>query len=165
MAPGSKSHNWIECTRGEAAFVQAASVGQESIERIRQRCQFREIDFENRRQNQKQEQHISFGPRWRCLKRVLLGNGEALSVVELPSEFAADLTSYRLHPAILDMASGSAMFLIPGYDKIDYLYVPVAYGSLSIRGALPARCYAHIRAKGEMDSHSSIASFDITVLG
>jgi acyl transferase domain-containing protein/thioesterase domain-containing protein len=159
-----KSDDTIECARGEAAFARTASVGRENVERIRQRCKGREIVFEDGRQNQKQERYISFGPRWRCLKRVSVGNREALSVVQLPGEFAADLASYRLHPAILDMATGSAMFLIPGYDQIDYLYIPVAYGSLSIRGVLPARCYAHIRAKGEIDSHSSIASFDISVL-
>ena len=156
--------DWVECASGEATFVNRASARPRSIAKIQRRCSMRELDFGGDQQNRKQENYISFGPRWRSLKRVFLGRREALSVVELPNRFISDLAAYALHPAVLDMATGSAMFLIPGYEDLDYLYVPVAYGSVLIQGSLPAKCYGHIRAKDDASFNGSIATFDISIL-
>ena len=161
---GAVSSDWIVCARGDVAFVDAVAARPESIEAIRERCNVRELTFDADRQNPKQERYINFGPRWRNLKKIFLGRGEALSVVELASQFTSDLETYHVHPALLDMATGSAMFLIPGYDRLEYLYVPVSYGSITIRGPLPARCYAYIRAKEGLNSDSAVATFDISIL-
>ena len=159
--------DWVECASGEALFVKraaGASARPRSIAEIRRRCSMRELDFGGEQQNRKQGRHILFGPRWRSLKRLFLGRREALSVVELPHRFISDLAAYALHPAILDMATGSAMFLISGYEDLNYLYVPVAYGSVLIQGSLPAKCYGHIRAKDDAGANGSIATFDISIL-
>ena len=80
------------------------------------------------------------------------------------NRFISDLATYTLHSLLLDMATGSAMFLIPGYEDLYYLYVPVAYGSILVQGSLPAKCYGHIRAKEDVSSDGSIATFDISIL-
>jgi acyl transferase domain-containing protein/thioesterase domain-containing protein len=155
---------WITCARGNLVSTEVSSMGFTDLAAIRKRCNVDELVFRADSQNAKQEKYISFGLRWRSLKKVLLGRREALSEVELPNEFANDLAIYRLHPAILDVATGSAMFLIPGYDQTEYLYVPVGYGEITIRGSLPAKCYAHIRARGNFSSTDVVATFDISIL-
>ena len=87
-----------------------------------------------------------------------------LSLLELPSEFASEVDTYRLHPSLLDMATGSAMFLINGNESVKYLYVPVFYGSVAIFGELPATCYAHARTKSGVSIESPLATFDISIL-
>jgi acyl transferase domain-containing protein/thioesterase domain-containing protein len=161
---GSESGDWITCARGDVAFTESPLTGPKNLTGIRRRCKIHELRFTSNRQNAKQERYIFFGPRWLCLKRLFLGNREALCVVELPSRFKSDLSAYHLHPAILDVATGAAMFLIPGYDRLDSLYVPITYGTMTVLGALPAQCYAHIRATGDLTSESAIATFDISVL-
>ena len=74
------------------------------------------------------------------------------------------MDTYRLHPALLDMATGSAMFLIKGNEATGYLYVPISYGSISISGQLPASCYAYVRSKTGASIESPIATFDISIL-
>ncbi len=85
-------------------------------------------------------------------------------MLELPSEFVAEADIYRLHPALLDMATGSAMFLIKGNDVARHLYVPISYGSVAISGALPAICYAYVRSKVGASIESPIATFDVSIL-
>jgi thioesterase domain-containing protein/aryl carrier-like protein len=87
-----------------------------------------------------------------------------LSLLELPAEFATEMDTYRLHPALLDMATGSAMFLIKGNEAAGYLYVPISYGSISISGPLPASCYAYVRGKAGTSIDNPIATFDISIL-
>jgi acyl transferase domain-containing protein/thioesterase domain-containing protein/acyl carrier protein len=161
---GSESDRWIVCARGDLTLVEKSSAFRVNLRTIRRRCKVRTLVFSADRQNAKQERYISFGPRWRCLRRIFLGRGEALSEVELPNSFTSDLATYSLHPAILDVATGSAMFLIPGYDQLEYLYVPVAYGAVSIRRPLPRKCYAHIRVTGDSSSDNNIRTFDISIL-
>ena len=159
-----ESDGWTVCARGDLALAESSFRKPQNLADIRQRCQVRELVFTMDRQNVTQEKYISFGPRWRCLKKVHLGRREALSEIELSNEFISDLVTYRSHPAIMDVATGSAMFLIPGYDRHEYLYIPVAYGSIAIFESLPAKCYAHIKAKGELSSDKATATFDISLL-
>ena len=51
---------------------------------------------------------MEFGPRWANVQRVHDGQGEAVIALELPPDFHSDLAPIRLHPAMLDMATGGA---------------------------------------------------------
>ena len=59
-----------------------------------------------------QPYRMDFGPRWSNVKRIDLGQGEALLSLELPEAFASDLDTYRLHPALMDMATGAAQAIV-----------------------------------------------------
>jgi acyl transferase domain-containing protein/thioesterase domain-containing protein/acyl carrier protein len=156
--------DWIECAQGKVSVEDPAPPPTFDLEQIRKRCNQGELKFDFVNQNQTQGRYIDFGPRWRNLKQIYLGRGEALSGVELAPEFASDIVNYRVHPAILDMATGAAMFLIGGYSQIEFLYVPVSYGNITLRGPLPAKCYAHLRIKRGATADSRVATFDITIL-
>ncbi|MCB1348911.1 MAG: SDR family NAD(P)-dependent oxidoreductase, partial [Maritimibacter sp.] len=75
-----------------------------------------------------QEAHLQFGPRWRVLQSTALGKGEGLAELALPPVAHGDPDAgYRLHPGLLDLATGWAMGLIEGYEPGKYLWVPVSY--------------------------------------
>ncbi len=129
------------------------------------RCQQRELDLEPERTNKKQSKFIDFGPRFRCLKRIYFGEDEAVSFAELDERFSADFDEFHTHPALLDTAAtGSAMFIIRGYEQTQNLYIPSSYKKITLFAPLPRRFYCHIRSKPENTIQREVASFDITVV-
>lgn len=95
-----------------------------------------------------QEEHLNFGPRWRVLHRMALGQGEGIASLTLPlSAQAADLSQgWLMHPALLDLATGWAMGLILGYHPDHPLGSgllrphPGMAGLARPRGQLGAQC-------------------------
>jgi acyl transferase domain-containing protein/thioesterase domain-containing protein/acyl carrier protein len=103
-----------------------------------------------------QEAHLAFGPRWRTLREAALGEGEGLARLTLPPQGAEGMA---LHPGLMDLATGWAMALIPGYAGAD-LWVPLSYAELRVHAPLPATVWSHARlaaAQGEA------ARFDVTL--
>jgi len=88
---------------------------------------------------------MGFGPRSRCLRRVHLGETEALAELELPGEFASDLEHIRLHPSLLDLAAG-----FHGMNLAEEFRIPLSYGRLTLLAPLPRRIFSHHRFH-EMD--------------
>ncbi len=104
---------------------------------------------------------MAFGPRWANMKQVALGHDEALVELRLPEAFEADLSSFGLHPAVLDMATGGVQRLIPGVDLDKEFYVPLSYDSVRVFGAMPARVFSHVRCLP--GSGDGLAYFDVTL--
>ena len=109
-----------------------------------------------------QEAHLRFGPRWRVLREVRIADGKAAARVALPGEYAEEANRYRLHPAALDLATGFAMELIPGYDS-SRLWVPLAYRSVRVFGRLPAEYRSCVTGCERVDSAGDIYSVDLTL--
>ncbi len=107
--------------------------------------------------------HMDFGPRWRNKRSIRYGNGEALAVLELPSEFAKDSVAYRLHPALMDMATACGWALVPGFDPANDFYVPLSYTRLRMFAPLPARIYSHVRLVPSEFDPKEIVVFDVTI--
>ncbi|MHB8383560.1 MAG: type I polyketide synthase [Candidatus Binataceae bacterium] len=158
------SRHWIECAGGEVTVAKLPQLSHYDIDSLRRRCDSGRLGLDRSTRNEAQERHIAFGPRWRNLQSVWLGHNEALSLVQLPAEFGDEVHTYRLHPALLDMATGSAMFLIDGNEAAGHLYVPISYGAILISGPLPTTCYAYIRAKAGASIENPIATFDVTIM-
>jgi acyl carrier protein len=110
-----------------------------------------------------QEQHLRFGPRWRVLREVRYGKNEALARLRLGEAFAEDLEAFRLHPALLDIATGYAMKLIAGYDAAS-LWVPVSYRKVRYHAPLTGQIFSWVRGHGENSVARDIAAFDVTLL-
>jgi len=102
---------------------------------------------------------MDFGPRWGNIEGVHYGHEEALMQLRLPEEFASDLGSYRIHPALLDMATGGAQRLIPGFDPERDFYVPFAYESVVLYADMSAESYSHVRFRSNV---AGAALFDVT---
>ena len=124
---------------------------------IVERCRVRIEEFE-----QYANPQLLWGRRWNVLRSVGYGDGEALARLAIPDEFADDLAEHRLHPAILDLATGGALELIPGFRTGDDFFVPFSYGRLRLHGSLTADMCSHIRIRPPQDSETAV--FDITLV-
>ncbi|HEY9064559.1 MAG TPA: SDR family NAD(P)-dependent oxidoreductase [Burkholderiaceae bacterium] len=102
------------------------------------------------------QRFMDFGPRWANLEAIHYGRDEALVSLHLPAAFHADLDVHALHPALLDMATGAAQGLIPGFDRTRDFFVPFSYGRVLMRGPLPARLYSHVRYVAGSDRHTAV---------
>lgn len=113
----------------------------------------------------KQENHIQFGPRWRNLRSIAWGRGEALAEIRLPDDYVADVDRFNLHPAMLDMATGYGLPLLDGYDDLDEvpLYVPMSYGSVRWYAPLGATFFSHVRFR-DAAAGGNLVRFDITLV-
>ena len=111
----------------------------------------------------KQESHLRLGPRWRCLKRVAYGDGEGFAEIELPKSFQGDLEAYGIHPAMLDMATGFPLELIPGYGKSRHLWVPVSYKSIRMYNDFPPKVFCWVKVKTVSEKGEPLAVFDIAL--
>lgn len=107
-----------------------------------------------------QEAHLRFGPRWRVLNRRAFGASEGVAHLSLPAAFQGDLAQdWILHPALMDLATGWALPLIPGYQG-RHLWVPVGYDRVTVHAPLPARIVSHARL---VPAEPGFARFDLTL--
>jgi acyl transferase domain-containing protein/thioesterase domain-containing protein/acyl carrier protein len=134
-----------------------------SLAQIAARCGTRVLTFDAERRTE-QERFLDFGPRWRCLKSLALGDNEALAELELSPQLADDPTGYRLHPGLLDLATGAALYLIDGYGPASPLYFPIAYKRAVVYRPLPAEFFSHIRARQHQEAEREVSTFDVTLL-
>jgi len=105
---------------------------------------------------------MDFGPRWGCIDSIHFTDKEALIDLQVPQEFVGDLAQYQVHPAILDMATGGAQFLLDDFSADTDFYIPVAYQQVRILGATPSKMVSHIRRN--VSAVPGFASFDVTVM-
>jgi acyl transferase domain-containing protein/thioesterase domain-containing protein/NADPH-dependent curcumin reductase CurA/NAD(P)-dependent dehydrogenase (short-subunit alcohol dehydrogenase family)/acyl carrier protein len=104
---------------------------------------------------------MDFGPRWGNVREIRFGDREAVLALELAPAFAADLSTIQLHPALLDMATGGAQPLIPGFDPARDFYVPFSYGRLVLRQGFTRKLFSHVRLRDA--AARGLATFDVTI--
>jgi thioesterase domain-containing protein/NAD(P)-dependent dehydrogenase (short-subunit alcohol dehydrogenase family)/acyl carrier protein len=152
---------WTEHVRGQVKRTTVAPAAHDSVADIAARCLVRTQDV------QRAPEHLLFGPRWSNVHRIDFGHDEALLSLELPLAFVADLSEFALHPALMDMATGGAQDLVPGFDARRDFFVPAMYGHVRIHGPLTALLTSHVRRRAEAheDDKGSIdiARFDVTI--
>jgi acyl transferase domain-containing protein/thioesterase domain-containing protein/acyl carrier protein len=152
---------WLECVRGETARLDDSPPAPVALDALRARCAV-DVPVDPARQ----PAHLQFGPRWANVQQLGLGDGEALVTLELPPSHRDDLSVYRLHPALLDMATAGAQCLLPGFDDQRDFFVPSSYGELRSWGPLPARVFSHVRLRtGGEDAPGTarVAVYDVTL--
>ncbi len=112
----------------------------------------------------RQEDHIRFGPRWRCLHTLHHGEREALGELRLADAFAGDLDRHLFHAAVADIATGFGLDLVPGYRALDDppLYVPFGYGSVTLFGPIGQDVRSHLRLR-HTTANDAMVRFDITI--
>ena len=153
---------WVEHSTGRIEPCMARPASQIDRAAIAARCREREVVFDEQRRT-KQERYIDFGLRWHCLKSLRIGKYEGLAELALDDSFSADSSAYRIHPALLDMATGCSLYLTEGYESSDDLYLPFSYKKLCVYRPLPIRFFSHIRPRRENLLHGEVETFDITL--
>jgi len=159
----SKSSEWVEHSAG--IIGPCLSHPSSTIDRdaIAARCNQRAFLFDENHRT-RQERKLAFGPRWRSLRKLLIGHREALAEIELDAKFSADLNRYPIHPALLDLATGASFYLTDNYEESNDLFLPISYKTMRVYQSLPAKLFSHIRSREQSPHPSEIETFDITLL-
>jgi thioesterase domain-containing protein/NAD(P)-dependent dehydrogenase (short-subunit alcohol dehydrogenase family) len=158
---GSRSEVHAVARVGRGEFGAAPAL---DLAAIRARCAARHTPRDERGICTAQErEHLAFGPRWRCLNEVWWGEGEALAALSLPAGFERELETFPLHPALLDLATGYGLELVPSYDAAKALFVPFSYRELRIHAPLAPRIFSWIRSAPDNHADKEIARFDVTL--
>jgi acyl transferase domain-containing protein/thioesterase domain-containing protein/acyl carrier protein len=158
----AKDNEWIEYASGQIARNQEQMPPTQALEEIRQRCSQRTVSFDKENRT-RQERYFNFGQRWRNLRSIHLGDGEALAELQLGEDFIADLQTWFMHPALLDLATGSSLYLITGYDDSNFLYLPLSYKKATFYRPITAKVFSHIRCHQNNTVQREIATFDLTL--
>lgn len=156
----SESDEWQKHTIGEIAYTDLKISEKFDIQEIERECSDREIILTNQK-DKNPKGAIEFGARWNNCKWVKMGNNKGLAFLELPKEFMPDLNSYKLHPALLDYATGFMMMQLKDEGAT---YLPFSYKRLQIQGHLSGRIYSYIRLIENKQSQQETLKFNITIL-
>ncbi len=158
----AKAGEWVEYSTGTIAPCQTRPTAKVDRAAIAARCHEREYVFDEKHRT-RQERQLNFGPRWRSLMRLNISGHEGLAYIELDEKFSEDIASLRVHPALLDMATGAALYLTEDYEHSDDLFLPISYKKISVYRTIPARFYSHIRSRQINPVRSEIETWDITI--
>ncbi|OIQ30563.1 MAG: polyketide synthase [Alphaproteobacteria bacterium MedPE-SWcel] len=126
---------------------------------IEARCPLRETAQAGEALPSPQDANLRFGPRWQVLRSTAFGDREGLARLCLPDLARQDAT--LLHPGLMDLATGWALSLVPGYAN-SALWVPVSYGSLRVLSPLPQEIVSHVRL-ADAEAAGDTALFDVTL--
>src|SRR5262249_37648863 len=147
---------WDVHARGSVAAA-AGEAPTRAVDEIRRRCA-----RWPRLEGPHPHPRLALGPRFGCLRAVGYGDGELLAEGELGEAFAGELTGQPLHPALVEMATGCALSLIPDFNPVRDFLLPSAYGRVRVWDALPARFVCHLRHRRLVDGRGEV--FDATFL-
>jgi acyl carrier protein len=124
------------------------------LQAIKDRCVEQEIAL---LRNSSAQRH--YGPRWQTVQQIYFGKDEGLGVFELPEEYADDLRSLLLHPALLDFAIG---FLSMQYRE-QGSYLPFNYHQLRLKAPLPRRLCSYAKLKPNDDPQKRQLAFEVLI--
>jgi phthiocerol/phenolphthiocerol synthesis type-I polyketide synthase E len=145
---------WQTFSIGKIGYVDSGPPVRHDLREIIERCNRKEIVIRD-----DDEFDPDLGPRWQSLQRVNVGDGELVATLELPPMFAGDMDHLKLHPALLDRATGTAKHFLVNEGH----YLPMGYKRLQLRGPLPRKVHAFIRQK-DSGSRNETITFDIVLL-
>jgi acyl transferase domain-containing protein/thioesterase domain-containing protein len=158
----SRINAWVEHATGTIAHCTAPEPAKISRAAIAARLKDGAIVFDAEHRT-RQERHLVFGSRWRSLKRILVGRHEGLAEVQLDERFSADLSSFAMHPALLDLATGASLYVTAEYDQSDDLFLPISYRRIRAYRPLPAHFFSHIRNQKTDGARREVETFDLTL--
>jgi NADPH:quinone reductase-like Zn-dependent oxidoreductase/acyl carrier protein len=153
----SKSGQWSEHARGSIALIEAQPSKKHQIQELAANCNQEKIAIADTAQK---TEFLEFGPRWKNLQQLKFGKNHGLALLELPEEFIEDLKSYKLHPALLDLATGS---LTSKFQQKE-LYLPFSYKRLQFKGSLPKKIYSYIQVAENQQPQTPTLTFNIIIM-
>ena len=159
----SHRDDWVEHSSGTISTCMVRPGENVDRKAILGRCNDGKIVFDEQHRT-RQERQLEFGPRWHSLRELHIGKHEGLADIRLDEKFGADVNSYRMHPALLDLATGVSVYLTKDYGDKDDLFLPISYKRICLYRSLPARLFSHIRSVQRSSDHSTLETFDITLM-
>jgi thioesterase domain-containing protein/acyl carrier protein len=159
---GRSDREFVEHARGALERLDAVAPARLPIEEIEARCNARSAKFDPGRQVLPQDQQLAFGPRWRVLEHMRFAEKEAIAWLALAKEWESDLDTFRLHPGVLDIASGFAFSLADPAPAADSVRVPMSYQRLRLFAPLERELVSYVRLR-DARTEDGVAVFDVTI--
>jgi len=150
---------WTENARGRVTTVAPPPPRRLDLDALEARCATRTAAGEPGWRSP-QHRHLHVGGRWRCLRRVRAGAGEALVDLRLPDAYATDLATFSMHPALLDQAITGALTLLSEDEIGAAFFVPMACERVTAWRRLPSTLRVHVR---RLASEPGTVAFDLLV--
>jgi non-ribosomal peptide synthase protein (TIGR01720 family) len=148
---------WQEFVIGKARLSEPEPPKRHDIKALIEKCNVREVIITD---DNPIVTYEDLGPRWQSLKQVFIGHNELVALLELPEAFAADVETYKLHPALLDRANFTAKVFLAA----EGLHLPMSYRGLRIKRPLPSKVYAYARYKPNGDPLFETITFDVILM-
>lgn len=154
-----QSEHGEENVRGVIKYSDEKPLPNLNIEAIRERCNSHEEVLKGTAEHN----HLDFGSQWKCVDKIFFGKKEALVEIGVPDEFVNELDNYVLHPAVMDMATGTAQSLNPDYDAEKDLYIPISYTKIKVYKPLKQKMYSHVIYGAGEGEGSQTSIFDVVI--
>jgi acyl transferase domain-containing protein/thioesterase domain-containing protein len=106
-----------------------------------------------------QDRYLRFGPRFQTHQCLGYDSTTAYARLQLPAEFLDDLGATPLHPALLDIGTGCALGLLPGYDPSAAMFVPLCYGRLEYFAPLTAELHCRLSVRPGDTAAKEVVNF------
>jgi amino acid adenylation domain-containing protein len=101
-----------------------------------------------------------FGPRWSNIKNVKYGKDRRMAVLELASAFAPEVSTYKLHPALLDMALSYLDKRIMRGER----YIPFSYKGIKMYQPLPHKLLSEVQIIANPSPTTEILAFAVRIM-
>jgi polyketide synthase PksL len=132
-----------------------------SIESLKRQCSKR-LDGTSYYE-QVEKSGLGYGPSFRTVQELYIGDSFAVSRLRLPDELATDLDEYVLHPSIVDGALQTVSGLI-GRVETSVPYLPFAIEEMQILRSTAPTCYVHVEAAGsESQGNAEVRKFHLQI--
>lgn len=145
--------------RGSIRYLDEGVLPDLNIDAIRERCDL----SEEVRTGTAEHNHLIFGPQWKCIDKIYFGKKEALVEIKVHDEHTSELNEYLVHPAVMDMATGTAQSLNPDYDAEKDLYIPISYTKIKIYKPFEKEMYSHVVYGADEGAGGQTSIFDVII--
>jgi len=153
---GLDDEEWIKHVEGKIHFSLQRKAEKCNIEEIKERCNIRY--FVPDLSNLSDRSYMEFGPRWRNIRGIHIGEEESLSLIELSQQYLKEFKHYILYPSMLDNALATSNV----EEKV--MFLPYMYKSIVVYKSLPERFYSYVKTKGSTGDDSETVTFDVTIM-
>lgn len=111
---------------------------------------------------------FEFGPRWKNISEMYVGDEELLSHIKMPEQFVKELDKYTIYPSVLDNALATMPLLDKALNSRPFsgengIFLPFSYKAIRIYKPLPAEFYSYVKLKSELTDKASRVTFDIAL--
>ncbi|MFL6118932.1 SDR family NAD(P)-dependent oxidoreductase [Actinophytocola sp.] len=102
---------------------------------------------------------LTLGPRSQCLAELRVTGDGTFARISLAQAHRSDLPRLCVHPALLDVATGTAnLYVDPTFR------VPLSYDSIRVYGRLPAEFTSQVRVRTHPADRAETATYDVTIV-
>ncbi|MGF9908252.1 SDR family NAD(P)-dependent oxidoreductase [Brevibacillus porteri] len=149
----------IAHSQGSAVFCSIPDIPPFDLTALREQCNISTLSAEQCYEAFK-KMGVDYGSAHRGIEQILIGQGQVLAKLSLPSSVLKTQGQFGLHPSLLDAALQASLGLMMATSDFS-LILPFALEELEIVGACSASMWALIRYSEGSSAGDKVEKFDI----